>query len=191
MDVGETWGVHATLPRSAANGPGLRYVIWLQGCSLGCKGCFNPDTHAPRSDGVAVSDSVDGVLSTPGIDGVTLTGGEPLEQPDAVTTFVTSLRRSSDLSIVVLTGYTRQEIMGDPKMLRAAIVCDVLVCGRYNQEMRLARGLRGSRNKEYWFLSDRYTQADFDRVPEAEFVIHRDGTITATGVDPILLGGMS
>lgn len=191
MDVGETWGVHATLPRSAANGPGLRYVIWLQGCSLRCKGCFNPDTHAPGSEGVAVPDTVEGVLSTPGIDGVTLTGGEPLEQPDAVTTFVTSLRRSSGLSIVVLTGYTRQEIMESPKMLRAARVCDVLVCGRYNLQQRLARGLRGSRNKEYWFVTDRYSEADFDSVPEAEFVIHLDGTITSTGVDPILLGGMS
>lgn len=191
MDVGETWEVHATLPRSAANGPGLRYVIWLQGCSLRCKGCFNPDTHVPGSEGVAVSDTVEGVLSTPGIEGVTLTGGEPLEQPDSVTTFVTSLRRSSGLSIVVLTGYTRQEIMESPKMLRAARVCDVLVCGRYNLQQRLARGLRGSRNKEYWFLTDRYSEADFDRVPEAEFVIHLDGTITATGVDPILLGEMS
>jgi anaerobic ribonucleoside-triphosphate reductase activating protein len=140
---------------------------------------------------VAVFDTVEGVLATPEIDGVTLTGGEPLEQPDAVARFATSLRESSDLSIVALTGYTRQEIMGNPKMLRAAMVCDVLVCGRYNEQQRVARGLRGSFNKEYWFLTDRYSQADFDRVPEAEFVIHRDGTVTATGVDPILLGGMS
>ncbi len=191
MDVGETWGLHATLPRSAANGPGLRYVIWVQGCGLGCKGCFNPETHLTGIERVIVSNSVEAVLATPEIDGVTLTGGEPLEQPDAVASFAKSLRKSSDLSIVVLTGYTRQEIMGNPKMLRAATACDVLVCGRYNQEQRVARGLRGSRNKQYWFLTDRYSEADFDRVPEAEFVIHLDGTVTATGVDPILLGGMS
>ena len=191
MDVGQTWGLHATLPRSAANGPGLRYVIWVQGCSLGCKGCFNPETHSSGVERMAVSETVQDVLATPGIDGVTLTGGEPLEQPDAVASFATSLRRSSDLSIVVLTGYTRQEVMQDSGMLRAATACDVLVCGRYNEQQRVAKGLRGSRNKEYWFLTDRYGEADFDQVPEAEFVIHLDGTVTATGVDPILLGEMS
>ena len=191
MDVGQAWGLHATLPRSAANGPGLRYVIWVQGCSLGCKGCFNPETHSSGVERMAVSETVQDVLATPGIDGVTLTGGEPLEQPDAVASFATSLRRSSDLSIVVLTGYTRQEVMQDSGMLRAATACDVLVCGRYNEQQRVAKGLRGSRNKEYWFLTDRYGEADFDQVPEAEFVIHLDGTVTATGVDPILLGEMS
>ena len=38
--------LHAFLPRSRANGPGVRAVIWVQGCSLGCPGCFNPQTHA-------------------------------------------------------------------------------------------------------------------------------------------------
>ena len=38
--------IHAIEPRSRANGPGVRFVVWLQGCTLGCPGCFNPSTHA-------------------------------------------------------------------------------------------------------------------------------------------------
>jgi pyruvate-formate lyase-activating enzyme len=41
------WRVHAVDPRSRANGPGTRFVIWSQGCTLGCAGCFNPETHPP------------------------------------------------------------------------------------------------------------------------------------------------
>ena len=37
--------VHAVEPRSRANGPGARFVVWFQGCTLGCAGCFNPTTH--------------------------------------------------------------------------------------------------------------------------------------------------
>ncbi|WP_425586158.1 4Fe-4S cluster-binding domain-containing protein [Streptomyces sannanensis] len=43
------WQVHSTLARSAANGPGLRFVVWSQGCSLACAGCFNPETQEPHA----------------------------------------------------------------------------------------------------------------------------------------------
>jgi anaerobic ribonucleoside-triphosphate reductase activating protein len=95
------WRVHATMPRSRANGPGNRFVIWSQGCSLGCPGCFNPWTHDPETAGqwVTVDDLVDDVKTEadqyrngPALDGVTVTGGEPLEQPDAVAAFGRQLR---------------------------------------------------------------------------------------------------
>ncbi len=48
-----TLRLHAFLPRSRANGPGWRSVVWVQGCSLGCAGCFNPQTHDPEESGEA------------------------------------------------------------------------------------------------------------------------------------------
>lgn len=45
---GTPWRLHAVVPRSAANGPGVRYVVWSQGCALACPGCFNPETR-PRT----------------------------------------------------------------------------------------------------------------------------------------------
>ena len=41
--------IHAFEPRSRANGPGARFVVWFQGCTLGCPGCFNPTTHDPAA----------------------------------------------------------------------------------------------------------------------------------------------
>ncbi|MBZ0237815.1 MAG: radical SAM protein, partial [Deltaproteobacteria bacterium] len=71
--------VHAREPRSRANGPGTRFVIWMQGCSLGCPGCFNPTTHAPAGgELVDTAALLAEVAATRGLDGLTLSGGEPL-----------------------------------------------------------------------------------------------------------------
>ncbi|MGW1023468.1 4Fe-4S cluster-binding domain-containing protein [Streptomyces sp. NPDC002577] len=177
------WQVHSTLARSAANGPGLRFVVWSQGCGLACTGCFNPETHEPRAGSARrVEDVVDEVAGTDGIEGVTLTGGEPLEQPGPVAAFCRAIRRRTELGIIVLTGFTRAEVESHP--LRAAAVADVdlLVAGRYNARLRLGVGLRGSANKEYWARTDRYTAEDLRGVPEAELVIGTDGSITLTGM---------
>src|SRR5437868_145303 len=86
--------LHEFLPESRANGPGVRAVVWVQGCSLGCPGCFNPETH-PASGGRMAS--VDDLLREiaglgDAIEGVTLSGGEPLQQRGAVVALLRRLR---------------------------------------------------------------------------------------------------
>ncbi|WP_282693617.1 4Fe-4S single cluster domain-containing protein [Streptomyces sp. CC208A] len=177
------WRVHSTLARSAANGPGLRFVVWSQGCSLACAGCFNPETHDPRAAPARrVEDLVDEAAGTDGVEGVTLTGGEPLEQPGAVAAFCRAIRRRTRLGIIVLTGFTRAEVESHPLRTAAVADVDLLVAGRYNARLRLGAGLRGSANKEYWARTGRYTPEDLLGVPEAELVIGADGSITLTGM---------
>ncbi len=68
--------VHAVEPRSRANGPGERFVVWLQGCTLGCAGCFNPLTHdAAGGSAIAIDELVARMAATRGIEGLTLSGG--------------------------------------------------------------------------------------------------------------------
>jgi anaerobic ribonucleoside-triphosphate reductase activating protein len=187
------------LPRSRANGPGWRYVIWSQGCALGCPGCFNPQTHPADPPNAALVPAgcpatADGLASAVAaearhaagdgqpLDGVTLTGGEPLEQPAAVAEFCALLRaRCPGLGIVVLTGFTRREIERDPAKAGAVAQADMVIAGRYNQRLRLARGLRGSSNKEYWARSARYGPEEFSGVPEVEIILAPDGAVTVTG----------
>jgi anaerobic ribonucleoside-triphosphate reductase activating protein len=180
-----SWQVHAVLRRSTANGPGMRFVIWTQGCSLGCAGCFNPETHASGADEPSrIADVVEEVLATEGIEGITITGGEPLEQHEQLREFCEEIRRRSDLGLILLTGFSRAEIEGVPARLAAVASVDMAVAGRYNARLHLGRGLRGSSNKEYWPITSRYTAADFSSVPESEIVIAPDGTVSITGMHP-------
>jgi anaerobic ribonucleoside-triphosphate reductase activating protein len=123
----------------------------------------------------------------PDIEGVTISGGEPLQQWDAVVDLLARVRGASDLSVVLLTGYTLSEIRrrGGSEILLGLV--DVLIAGRYVARQRLARGLRGSSNKNTHLLTARYNMEDLEEVPEAELIIGPDGTLTATGVDPLVL----
>jgi anaerobic ribonucleoside-triphosphate reductase activating protein len=168
-----------------ANGPGTRYVIWSQGCTLACPGCFNPETHsrASRQGTPLASQLADAVLAGAGeIEGVTLTGGEPLEQPAAAAQFCSRIRARSGLGIVFLTGFARHEIEAHPARSAAVAHADMVIAGRYNRRLHLGTGLRGSANKEYWARTARYSAADFSAVPDVEVTIAPDGTMTVTGL---------
>lgn len=180
--------LHATIERSRANGPGQRFAIWFQGCSLGCPGCFNPATHpAGGAQAVAVGDLVDRILAQgDAIEGVTVSGGEPFEQPDALRALARGLRmRAPRLSILVFSGFTRQEIERRPLGPAILGAIDVLVDGRFVERRVLARRLRGSDNQRIHLLTDRYTLEQVEATPVGEVVIDADGTARVTGVAPI------
>ena len=197
------WQIHAVLPASRANGPGTRYVVWVQGCTLGCPGCFNPGTHPAAVPGQGhaavepagagggeagtgswrVGDLAAAVLAVAGqIEGVTLTGGEPLQQPAPAEAFCREIRARSGLSIVILTGYARREIEDDPQRSAAVAVADMVIAGRYNRGLHLGAGLRGSANKEYWALTSRHSAADFTGLPDVEILVGPGGLLTMTGL---------
>ena len=181
--------VHATMNRSRANGPGVRAVIWTQGCDLGCPGCYNPETHdggggEPR----AVDDLVSWAIEqAPAVEGVTVSGGEPLQQPEALLELLTGIRERSDLSVVLFSGYRRAEI--ERMALGPAILerLDVLIDGRYVAPVHAGARLRGSDNQTIWCLTDRYTVAEVEATPATEVEIGIDGTIVLTGVSPLKL----
>jgi anaerobic ribonucleoside-triphosphate reductase activating protein len=185
--------LHHFLKCSYANGPGARVVIWVQGCPLRCPGCFNPDTHN-FTDGkwMAVEELAHDILTLgQQIQGVTISGGEPLAQAEALTELLAIVRTQSDLSVVLLTGYAWDEMRpvldqslcdpssGMPTLLR---YLDVLLAGRYDQRQHLASGLRGSANKTVHFLTDRYSSLDFESIPPAEIIFDPDGRIIQTGI---------
>lgn len=176
--------LHAILPRSRANGPGIRTVIWVQGCTLACPGCFNPLTHPRSSNWVEpVSDLVERLACSPAeIEGVTISGGEPLQQADALNALLQGIRSTTRLSVVLFSGFTRDEIERMPQGATILACTDVLIAGRYMREHHDGRGLRGSANQEVCFLSDRYVPQDLIRVPVSEVVVGRAGLVHFTGV---------
>src|SRR5262245_61186383 len=73
--------IHHLIERTRANGPGMRAAVWTQGCSLDCPGCFNPETHSFHAgQSIAVKELFRRIASIPDIEGVSILGGEPLQQ---------------------------------------------------------------------------------------------------------------
>jgi anaerobic ribonucleoside-triphosphate reductase activating protein len=119
------------------------------------------------------------------IEGVTLSGGEPLQQADAVLSLLQRLRERTTLSLVLFSGYTLQEIRDLPKGTNILGLVDVLIDGRYEARERLGTGLRGSHNQRVHLLTERYSMADIAATPEAEIRIAPDGSFTMSGVAPV------
>ena len=176
--------VHALLPGSRANGPGSRFVVWLQGCARRCPGCFNPDTHpfAPRRlmDPEQLWREVE--AHAPRSEGVTVSGGEPLAQAPALAEFLAIVRARSSLSIAVFTGYELTEIPALPGGRAVLAQTDLLVAGPYRQELHWGKELRGSSNQQVHFLTPRYRQQDLAELPSGEVLIGRDGSVIRTGL---------
>jgi anaerobic ribonucleoside-triphosphate reductase activating protein len=177
--------LHAVEFASRANGPGLRAAVWFQGCTLGCPGCFNPDTHDVQSgyltDTALLAEEL--LARRSRIEGVTISGGEPFQQPEALLDLLRRLD-GSGLSCLVFSGYSRCDL----QLLRLgqAILryVDVLIAGRYVAARHLGHGLVGSTNQRIHLLTRRYTLRDFDAVPRCEVILHADGTISASGIQP-------
>jgi len=171
------------LPRSSTNGPGERFVLWVQGCPLHCPGCWNPDTWSPSPrELVRVTALADQICGAMPIDGVTFTGGEPFAQAEVLAELAERLR-PHDLSLMAFTGYELEELTGHHQQ-RLLGLLDIVVTGRFIREMK-ADGLlwRGSSNQKVHLLSDRHRGLDMsagDR-PIAEIVITGTGTSVVTG----------
>jgi anaerobic ribonucleoside-triphosphate reductase activating protein len=181
--------LHAIEARSRANGPGARFVVWLQGCTLGCAGCFNPGTHdAAAGTEVEVGEVAAQMAAAAGtgVTGLSLSGGEPLQQPVAAAALLDAAR-ALGWSTLAFSGYALEEIRalaGGPEVLARL---DVLIDGRYRSGERLATGLRGSANQRIHLLTARYTAADVEATPVAEIRIGKTGDVILTGVDPLKL----
>ncbi|ETA79626.1 anaerobic ribonucleoside-triphosphate reductase activating protein [Youngiibacter fragilis] len=120
-------------PESIVDGPGLRYVIFSQGCTHNCHGCHNPETHSFLGGTVdETSRIVDEILENPLLSGVTFSGGDPFSQPEPFIDIAERLK-GKGLGIWCYTGYTMEELMekgtGAQRNLLAHI--DTLVDGRF------------------------------------------------------------
>jgi anaerobic ribonucleoside-triphosphate reductase activating protein len=175
--------LHAFEPASRANGPGLRAVIWFQGCSLRCPGCFNPSTHdfdgGREADTDELVEIILGLRDT--IEGVSISGGEPFEQPEALL-MLASAAKKHNLSVLVFSGFTLEQIRSRPLAAEILGCVDVLIAGPYVQSRHVGRGLIGSSNQQIHLLSSRHAERDFGSLPNCEMILHADGSITLSGI---------
>lgn len=136
-----------------ALGPFKRYALWVQGCNKRCKGCISPDAQSLKGGTeIDVADLAAEILSVPEIEGITISGGEPFLQQEALATLVDLLRSKRDLGVIVYTGMLYSEIKEAPLAQR----CDLIIDGEYIAELNDDMSLRGSSNQQVICVSDRY-----------------------------------
>src|ERR1019366_3016036 len=106
--------LHALIPVSRANGPGLRTVVFFQGCSIGCVGCWNPKSHQFHGEEIKVDAVIEKGLRARqehSLEGITFSGGEPMQQPDSLLGLMYGLRRQApELSFGMFSGYAEHEL---------------------------------------------------------------------------------
>lgn len=137
---------------SIVDGPGLRFVVFCQGCPHGCKGCHNQETHDFKGGyDCDISKIVDAVEKDPLLDGVTFSGGEPFCQPEAFYSLAQELKKlRPDLNLMAYSGYIYEELtaMKSEAVDKLLSMLDLLVDGRYVQDKRdLTLLFRGSSNQ--------------------------------------------
>ena len=160
--------VSATMSRSRANGPGLRAVVWVQGCTIGCAGCYSSATHPHAAASlIRPSEISEWILSIPDIEGITFSGGEPFEQAAGVLETIQAIReeKGSDFSVFVFTGFELEVLQRseDDNVLTLLEYIDILSAGPYDYKLRDQKLLwRGSRNQSLHFLTQRYPSANID-----------------------------
>ena len=136
-----------------ANGVGIRSSLFVSGCTHGCKGCFNQDYKHFRYGRMwtkEIEDEFIAHLHHPNVHGVTILGGEPMDQirDYDLLNLLKRIKRETNQNIWIYSGYTFEEILAHPRTRELLKQCDVLVDGPFVQELKsLKLRFRGSSNQ--------------------------------------------
>jgi anaerobic ribonucleoside-triphosphate reductase activating protein len=185
--------VAARVACTEAEGPGRRFAVWVQGCSLRCPGCCNPEFFAREGgESIAVAALVDELRvarDVHGLAGLTVLGGEPSEQPAAVTALCLAARELG-LGTIVFTGRTHAELQALPEMRPLLAAVDTLVDGRFDARRREpvdGRRWIGSTNQQIVHLTPRHADPALWRGRNhIELQIDAAGRLTAHGAPDLL-----
>lgn len=178
--------VAATCPATHALGPGLRAVVWVQGCAFNCPGCIAPD-WIPIQPASLVSPAhlASYLLMNPAITGLTLSGGEPMLQAEGLARLIHEARQIRDVDIICFTGFQLEQLRKSPPgpgvndLLNGI---DVLIDGPYINRLNDDRGMRGSRNQRIHYLTDRLLAQDLDSQPRNTEIMVQEGNVFLVGV---------
>jgi anaerobic ribonucleoside-triphosphate reductase activating protein len=170
-----------------ALGPGLRSVVWVQGCPLRCAGCVAEEWLPERPARlVAPAELAGELLFHPDVDGLTLSGGEPMAQAAGLAELVRAARAARALSVICFTGFTLEALRRNPATAALLGLVDVLIDGPYLRDRDDGKGLRGSDNQRVHHLTGRLRDSGYDftgRGRSVEIRV-RDRAAVLVGVPP-------
>lgn len=145
--------LYMTAKSTEALGPYKRYAVWVQGCNKRCQGCISTGAQ-PLTGGhsISVEELAADILSVHNIEGITISGGEPFLQQEALCELIDLIRRKRDIGVIVYTGMRYSEIRHSALANR----CDLIIDGEYVEALNDDKSLRGSSNQNIICVNDRY-----------------------------------
>jgi anaerobic ribonucleoside-triphosphate reductase activating protein len=161
---------------TCAEGPGRRWALWVQGCSIRCAGCCNPEMFDERRGEPVAIEALARQISAArdrGVEGVTFLGGEPFEQAAALAVLA-GHARSLGMTVMVFSGYALEALRARADAAELLARIDLLVDGPYDRTRPepappVGRRWIGSANQRMHFLSAAYA-ADDPRLREANTI---------------------
>ncbi len=170
------------LSATQAEGPGFRTAVWFQGCSIRCAGCINPHLFSPKGGFDLSVNQIIQIAIDSGDEGLTLLGGEPLDQLEKVIILASEARKSG-LGVICFTGYEYESLQFDSRYSLLFENLDLLVDGPYIADSpEIERPLIGSTNQRFIYLSDRYVDENLEgQKNRLEFRVSREGTSEVAG----------
>lgn len=144
-------------------GPGKRVGVWFQGCSIRCQGCVSTDTWAHGEGTTTVGHVLETISAWAGVaDGLTVSGGEPFEQPEALAALLHGWRRLTNGDVLVFTGFEFPVIA--PFLASHPDIIDAVISGPYDRHAPQTLALRGSDNQNIHVLTNAGSRfAAYDR----------------------------
>lgn len=139
-------------------GPGKRIALWFEGCSLNCPGCMAASMKTRHQHNRMTVNEIFRKIeqAAEGLDGITISGGEPFEQADALYEMVKLIRSETHLDIMVYSGYTIEELSEYSESSRQILgLIDILIDGRFEEWNSNKKMWRGSDNQRMHLLSER------------------------------------
>ncbi len=133
-----------------ANGPGIRCTLFVSGCTRNCKGCFNKEYQDFNYGSIwdeAAKEKFMSYVTNERVSGVTILGGEPMEQDDDLLQLLKAIKGKTNKNIWIFSGYTYEQLLerGKEEVLK---YCDVLVDGQFIESKKdLKLRFKGSSNQ--------------------------------------------
>lgn len=151
--------VAGMIEESIVDGPGLRFVLFTQGCEHNCEGCHNPETHDKLAGNLVDISEIVKAYQNSGASGITISGGEPFLQGEALSLLGNEIHRLGG-DVITYTGYEYrrlQEIQRiHPAVKMLLDVTDLLIDGPFIMAKRtLDRPFMGSTNQKLIALSEK------------------------------------
>lgn len=152
--------LHNMVLHTKVLGPGARCAIWFQGCPRQCKGCMSPETRS--LDGgrlINVQRICSEIVRLNDIEGITISGGEPFLQTDALFELLDIIKRTTNLGVIIYTGFTIEQLHVQKNIKIDAILshlADLIIDGEYVDELNDGGSLIGSANQQLNFITERY-----------------------------------